>query len=385
MPEPVRDAVSHQPRHAARRQPHPQPTVRVGTRRIAFATAVTVGLGLLTTASGASTPSAAKRVSDESGIVAASRLELKVHSLAELSKGAPQGAKLLPFAPVEVDKPAPATPAIISGLAANGIPNVALNAYRVAAARMASANPGCGIDWSLLAGIDRIESNHGQYDGATLAPNGDSTPHIVGDVLDGVKWDYIADTDAGRYDGDTRFDHAVGPMQFIPSTWAIYGTDANGDGVADPFNVNDAALAAARYLCTAGSDLRTADGLARAVLAYNHNNSYVALVLAMAAAYATGVAVDGPIVGNHRWIATGRHHLDPAGEPRGSTGTHGHREHHQPPIRDRVQEGDQQAGRHSEAGAPLDDQPRIDDQPRTDQPWHCTGHASSYPRRRRAG
>jgi membrane-bound lytic murein transglycosylase B len=117
---------------------------------------------------------------------------------------------------------------------------------------MASVSPDCGIDWSWLAGIGRIESKHGQYGGARLAPNGDSTPHVIGEALNGVKWDYITDTDGGRYDGDTRFDHAVGPMQFIPSTCAIYGTDANGDGVADPFNVNDAALAAARYLCTAG-------------------------------------------------------------------------------------------------------------------------------------
>ena len=297
MPESVRDPINHHPRHAAPHSSNPGPTMRVSTCRLVAAGAVAVCLGLITTASGASTPSAAKRQSGTSGRVGASPLELKVHSLAELSQGAPEGAKLLQFSPITVDKPAPATPAIISDLAANGIPNIALNAYRVAAARMASVNPDCGIDWSLLAGIGRIESNHGQYGGATLASNGESTPHIIGEALNGVKWDYITDTDGGRYDGDTRFDHAVGPMQFIPSTWAIYGTDANGDGVADPFNVNDAALAAARYLCTAGGDLRTADGQTRAVLAYNHNHEYLAMVLAMAAAYATGVPVDGPIIG----------------------------------------------------------------------------------------
>jgi membrane-bound lytic murein transglycosylase B len=297
MPEPVRDPINHHPRHAALHRSNPGPTTRVSIRRIVVAGAVAVCLGLITTGSSASTPSAAKRQARTSGFVGASPLELKVHSLAELSRGAPEGAKLLPFTPITVAKPAPATPAIIGGLAANGIPNVALNAYRVAAARMSSASPGCGIDWSLLAGIGRIESNHGQYGGATLASNGDSTPHIIGEALDGVNWDYITDTDGGRYDGDTRFDHAVGPMQFIPSTWAIYGTDANGDGVADPFNINDAALAAARYLCTAGGDLRTADGQTRAVLAYNHNDEYLAMVLAIAAAYASGVPVDGPIVG----------------------------------------------------------------------------------------
>ena len=58
--------------------------------------------------------------------------------------------------------------AVISGLAANGIPTVALNAYRVAAARVDHADPGCGIDWALLAGIGREESNHGRFGGATL-------------------------------------------------------------------------------------------------------------------------------------------------------------------------------------------------------------------------
>ena len=46
-------------------------------------------------------------------------------------------------------------------------------------------------------------------------------------------------------------------MQFIPSTWALYGADGNGDGVADPFNIFDAAAAAAHYLCRAGGNLQT--------------------------------------------------------------------------------------------------------------------------------
>jgi hypothetical protein len=89
-----------------------------------------------------------------------------VHSLADLSKGAPTGAKVLPAQPMSVAKPAPATPAIITGLAANGIPNVALNAYRLAAARMASVDPGCGIDWSLLAGT----GGSSPITGSTAAP-----------------------------------------------------------------------------------------------------------------------------------------------------------------------------------------------------------------------
>ena len=157
----------------------------------------------------------------------------------------------------------PSTAAVISGLAANGIPTVALNAYRVAAARLANADPGCGIDWALLAGIGREESDHGQFAGAVLHADGVSTPRIIGIPLNGHGTALIRDTDHGALDGDTVYDHAVGPMQFIPSTWALYGTDANGDGVADPFNINDAALTAARYLCAAGGDLRTPRGPGR--------------------------------------------------------------------------------------------------------------------------
>ena len=79
--------------------------------------------------------------------------------------------------------------------------------------------------------------------------------------------DYIAAPPNGyALDGDAKYTHALGPMQFIPQTWASYGVDANGDGKADIFNINDAALGAARYLCAAGGDLRTESGRVRAVL-----------------------------------------------------------------------------------------------------------------------
>jgi membrane-bound lytic murein transglycosylase B len=218
---------------------------------------------------------------------------------ARLSAGAPPGAITLASTPTQVADPAPATPAVITGLAANGIPNVALNAYRVAAARMASAKPYCGIDWSLLAGIGRVESNHGRYGGAVLNPDGTASPRILGPALDGVQFAYIADSDGGQWDDDTRYDRAMGPMQFIPSTWRAYAVDADGNGSTDPFNINDAALAAANYLCRAGGDLRTDAGQRRAVFAYNHSDEYVDQVLALARAYASGIPVaDLPLVGN---------------------------------------------------------------------------------------
>jgi hypothetical protein len=221
-------------------------------------------------------------------------------TIPELSKGAPAGATTLAAAPVQQAGQAPPEPTVISGLAANGIPNVALNAYRVAAARMDASSPSCGIDWSLLAGIGRIESNHGRYGGAVLGADGSSAPKILGPPLDGGQFAYIGDSDDGLYDEDMRYDRAMGPMQFIPTTWRSYAVDGDGNGTTDPFNVNDAALGAANYLCTAGGDLTTQAGLIRAVLAYNHSDEYVAEVLALARAYASGIPVAdlGPMFGD---------------------------------------------------------------------------------------
>jgi membrane-bound lytic murein transglycosylase B len=187
--------------------------------------------------------------------------------------------------------PPATTSPVISALAADGIPQVALEAYKHAAAELATSEPSCGIDWSLLAGIGRVESNHGRFAGAVLHADGTSTPPIIGIALDGSRSAVILDTDHGRLDGDMVYDRAVGPMQFIPGTWARWGADGNGDGRKDPFNINDAALAAGSYLCSAGGDLRTVAGQSAAVLAYNHSDAYVAEVLGLAHSYATGTTV----------------------------------------------------------------------------------------------
>lgn len=207
---------------------------------------------------------------------------------------APAAPKVSQRNPTQVAKRAPVGHGFISALAGNGIPHVALNAYRVAAARMASADPGCGIPWYLLAGIGRVESDHGRFGGAVLHSDGVSTPAIIGPALDGKHYDFIpAPANGLALDGDAKYAHALGPMQFIPSTWAGYGTDANGDGKADIFNINDAALGAGRYLCAAGGNLRDRAGQTRAVLAYNHSAQYVAQVLALADAYHRGVPISG--------------------------------------------------------------------------------------------
>ncbi|WP_436704724.1 lytic murein transglycosylase, partial [Geodermatophilus sp. CPCC 205761] len=173
----------------------------------------------------------------------------------------------------------------VSALAGRGIPATALDAYTRAAA---AAPASCHLSWPLLAAIGRVESNHGRFAGAVLRTDGLSDPPIVGIALTGAGTARIVDTDGGRLDGDAVHDRAVGPMQFIPSTWARYAEDGDGDGRRDPFDIYDAAAASAAYLCAAGGDLRTIAGQARAVFAYNHSASYVATVLQLAAVYAGG-------------------------------------------------------------------------------------------------
>ncbi|MQA78418.1 MAG: hypothetical protein GEV10_08060 [Streptosporangiales bacterium] len=170
-----------------------------------------------------------------------------------------------------------------TGLTGNGIPTVAMQAYQSAADTMARTTPQCGIDWALLAAIGRIESDHGRHGGANLGTDGVAVPAILGPTLTKIR-----DTDGGRLDGDSTFDRAVGPMQFIPGTWQGFGADGDGDGRADPQNVFDAALAAARYLCSGGADL-VADP-EQAVYRYNHSLTYVAQVLTLAEAYRSGLA-----------------------------------------------------------------------------------------------
>ena len=134
----------------------------------------------------------------------------------------------------------PTGPAGTSGPGARDIPVHILDLY-VSAARRCP-----GLPWSVLAGIGKVESDHGR--GPQLSPAG-----------------------------------AEGPMQFMPATWAHYGVDGDGDGVASIWDAADAVPAAADYLCANGGGQPT--GLSAAILQYNHDASYVRLVLAWANAY----------------------------------------------------------------------------------------------------
>ncbi|WP_397517366.1 lytic transglycosylase domain-containing protein [Rhodococcus sp. BP22] len=165
----------------------------------------------------------------------------------------------------------------------------ALAAYAHAAAVMSATAPDCGIAWTTLAGIGFIESRHGTYQGSAVAQDGTVAPTIRGIPLDGAPGiAEIPDTDRGVLDGDDIHDRAMGPMQFIPETWKKWGVDANGDGVPNPDNLDDASLTAARYLCARGGDLRSAEGWERALMAYNQSGVYLRDVRDAAAAYSVG-------------------------------------------------------------------------------------------------
>jgi membrane-bound lytic murein transglycosylase B len=187
---------------------------------------------------------------------------------------------------------APPPMAVVNTPGALGIPTMALSAYRNAERMMAAADPGCGISWNLLAGIGRIESMHANG-GATDA-HGTAVRPIYGPSLDGT----LPGNEVivqGNTNGRVTYARAMGPMQFLPGTWARYASDGDGDGVADPQNLYDATLSAARYLCSGGLNLRDQSQVLAAILRYNDSMPYAQNVLGWAAAYATGVVpVDLP-------------------------------------------------------------------------------------------
>ena len=172
---------------------------------------------------------------------------------------------------------------------ASDIPQAALSAYQRAEAVINEADKGCNLPWELIAAIGRVESDHGRFGGNALDDRGVARPGIFGIALNGKNdTQRILDTDAGQYDDDTRFDRAVGPMQFIPSTWSVVGVDGDNDGTRDPQDVDDAALATAVYLCSGDDDLSSEKGQRASVYRYNHSNDYVDLVLEIMQAYMDG-------------------------------------------------------------------------------------------------
>jgi hypothetical protein len=200
-------------------------------------------------------------------------------------------------APASVPVPgviAPAVPegsadSVVSGASSNGIPAPALAAYQRGAQIIDAADKSCNIPWELIAAIGRVESDHGRYGGNTLTEDGVSKPGIYGIALNGKNGTAaINDTDGGQLDNDPVYDRAVGPMQFIPSTWQVVKVDADGDSKRNPQDMDDAALATAVYLCSGSDNLSTRKGQESAVYRYNHSQDYVNLVLRIMEAYSSG-------------------------------------------------------------------------------------------------
>ena len=199
-------------------------------------------------------------------------------------------------APASVSAPGRVAPAItgnrhhvVATASTSGIPSAALAAYQRAETVINAADKSCNLPWQLVAAIGRVESDHGRTNGNTLDKSGVARPGIYGVALNGKNHTAkIRDTDGGQYDSDAKFDRAIGPMQFIPSTWSVVGVDSDGDAQRNPQDIDDAALATAVYLCSGDDDLSTRKGQRAAVYRYNHSASYVALVLSIMNAYLDG-------------------------------------------------------------------------------------------------
>ncbi|HYO40670.1 MAG TPA: lytic murein transglycosylase [Nocardioidaceae bacterium] len=166
-----------------------------------------------------------------------------------------------------------------ASVSANKVAGVLLRAYRSAAGSVPTS---CHLQVSLLAAIGEVES--GSLAGRPLDSRHRTS--VLGPVLDGNGFASIPDTDKGRWDGDATWDRAMGPMQFVPSTWRSFGVDGDADGVAHPQDVEDAAASAAAYLCYGGRDLAQPDELRSAIWSYNHSTAYEKLVMTYQKRYA---------------------------------------------------------------------------------------------------
>lgn len=189
------------------------------------------------------------------------------------------------------------TPAAAAG-GALGIPPVVFSAYIAAETNAASVAEGCVVDWPVVAGIWKVESNHATYGGRTVNSFGQVTPPLYGVTLDGSHpgTTVIPDTDSGVLDGDPTWDRAVGPAQFLPGSWQAFGQDGNGDGSADPQNVFDAALATVAHLCvTRPGDYTNPTDLEAALRRYNNSAEYVATVAGWIDYYRTFQFTQGAI------------------------------------------------------------------------------------------
>jgi Membrane-bound lytic murein transglycosylase B len=215
------------------------------------------------------------------GYIAATQLQPGGGSVAP---GGDSGWK--PRAPIKAPPVSPVPPAVPARDPTKY--DILGDAYRKASDSLSDR---CHLPFALLMAIGEVESS--SLRGRKLDAGHDVVPPVLGPQLSGGGFAAIGDSDGGRLDGDSAWDRAVGPMQFIPGTWRLWGADGNGDGVADPQNVEDAALAAGRYLCAGGRDLSRREDLEAAILSYNHSRRYLATVLDLYDSVMSGL-VAGP-------------------------------------------------------------------------------------------
>src|SRR5437899_3748981 len=161
----------------------------------------------------------------------------------EEARAGSEGANALTRSGLRAPKPSALTPALPLSLSApiGGIPSFFIESFRIPPFLLPiyqAAGSAYEVPWQVLAAINEVETDYGRD---------------------------LAVSSAG----------AEGWMQFLPSSWALYGVDANGDGFKDPYNPADAIFAAARYLRAAG----VATNLRAAIFAYNHSRAYVESVL----------------------------------------------------------------------------------------------------------
>ena len=269
------------------------PLTRRGLRGTAVATAATVAVALLTAGSQAPEPGRAAPAAEDEGMSVPGGFVARDTPLADVPSQGDDSyhVELPPLKGVSGVRKVRAKKAVEPSTepvaAEAGLPAGVFTAYRKAAQTVGRTDPGCGLRWELLAAIGKVESGHAG--GGAVTADGDTVNRITGPALDGHGFALILDSEGGTWDGDAVYDRAVGPLQFLPTTWKTWGADGNGDGVANPNNVFDAALAAGHYLCAGRRDLGTAAGLERAILSYNYSRDYLNLVLGWMTFYLRGV------------------------------------------------------------------------------------------------
>jgi hypothetical protein len=186
------------------------------------------------------------------------------HRLALVCGAATLAAACLPFAAVVgMAGLSGGTPGPAAGGSA-AVPARAAQAYQAASGQCP------GLDWTMLAAIGAVETNHGRHAGASLDPaTGEAQPWIFGPRLDGTHGTAaipIRDR-AGWWGLTGPWQQAVGPMQFLADTFDAHVVDGDHDGATNPHDIDDAAATAATYLCASTGP--RVDGTAEIARVYN--------------------------------------------------------------------------------------------------------------------